>query len=122
MVRHKKHAPRSKSRQKYRKGPRKRGKPSVNVMLRKFDVGDIVHVCVNPSVHKALPYRRFIGKTGTVTSKRGECYFVQIRDCRSRKKIIIHPAHLKLQQKAVKKATKVTTKKTVKKALIKTKQ
>lgn len=117
MVRHKKKAPRSKTRHKFRKKPRQRGMPNVNLMLQNFDEGDVVHVNINPSVHRAMPFRRFIGKTGTVVGSRGECYFVVIKDGRAKKKILVHPVHLKLQKKAEKK-----TEKTVKPKPKKTKQ
>lgn len=94
MVKHKHKGKRSKTRSKFRKSVRQHGAPSVNVMLRKFSIGDRVHISVNPSVHIGMPYRRFIGKTGVIAKKQGDCYLVKIHDMRKEKGALVHPAHL----------------------------
>ncbi len=86
--------PRAKGRYMTKKNKREKGMPSVNKMLQEFEVGEKVHVGVNPSVHSAMPHRRFVGKTGKVVNKRGECYIVEVRDMDAVKDIIVHPAHL----------------------------
>ncbi|MFH0987114.1 MAG: 50S ribosomal protein L21e [Candidatus Micrarchaeota archaeon] len=85
---------RSKSRYKTKKNMRDRGKPSVNKMLKKFSKGQTVYICINSSIHSAMPHRRFNGKTGVVTGMQGKCYKVKIKDMNACKEIIIHPVHL----------------------------
>lgn len=98
MVKFKHRGKRSKTRSKYRKHKREKGRPTVNKMLQTFHIGDRVHVLVDPSLHKGMPFRRFIGKTGTVIGRQGACYFVKIPDMHSEKVILVHPAHLKVQK------------------------
>jgi len=97
MVHHKHRGPRSKTRYKTKKNKRQRGSPSITVRLQEFKPGDRVHVSFNPSVHGGAPFRRFMGKTGLVTGKQGECYVITIRDKNAVKSIIVNPAHLQLQ-------------------------
>ena len=122
MVKAKHKGKRSKTTHKLRKNVREKGKPTVNKMMQKFKKDDIVHVKTDPSVHKGMPFRRFTGKTGKILGTRGDCYMVEIRDINAKKKIIVHPVHLKKQtivKKPVKKPlkkqkTKKTTTKTAK--------
>lgn len=86
--------PRAKGRYVTKKSKREKGMPSVNKMLHEFKVGEKVHVGVNSSVHSAMPLRKFVGKTGKVVDKKGECYIVEVRDMKAVKNIIVHPAHL----------------------------
>ncbi len=98
MVHHKHRGVRCKTRSKYKKHKRAKGKPTVNKMLHKFHIGNRVHVSVDSSVHTGMPFRRFNGKTGIITGKQGTCYFVKIQDMHADKNIIVHPAHLRLQK------------------------
>lgn len=98
MVHAKHRGIRSKTRHKLRKHVREKGMTSVNVMLREFNKGDKVHIEINPSVHSAMPHRRFDGKTGTVIGKQGNCYLVEVKNIDANRVIIVHPAHLKLQK------------------------
>jgi large subunit ribosomal protein L21e len=98
MVHHKHRGKLCGTRQKFKKNKRAKGKPPVNRMLQEFHIGDRVHVHVDSSVHTGMPFRRFIGKTGTIFGKQGTCYFVKIHDARAEKNILVHPIHLKLQK------------------------
>lgn len=93
MVKYKHHGKRSKSRYKSRK--RKGEKTTITQVLAKFKVGEKVHIVFDPTFHAGMPYRRFIGKTGTITGKQGTCYLAKIKDMRADKIVLVHPAHLK---------------------------
>ena len=95
MVHAKHKGKQSKNRYPMKKTVRERGMPSVNVMLQDFKKGQKVHIHVNPSIHAAMPFRRFNNKTGVVTGKRGKSYIVEMYDKTKLKELIIHPAHLK---------------------------
>ncbi|HID47547.1 MAG TPA: 50S ribosomal protein L21e [Methanothermococcus okinawensis] len=86
---------RSKTRHKLQKHPRERGIHPVTRALKEFKVGDIVHVVIDPSVHKGMPHPRFHGKTGTVVGQRGRAYIVRVRDGGKYKDIIAMPQHLR---------------------------
>jgi large subunit ribosomal protein L21e len=90
--------PRSKTRYAYKKSVRERGKPSVNKMMQKFEVGDFVHINVDSSVHNGMPHRRYQGKTGKVIGMQGDSYMLQVKSILATRKIIVHPAHLKKQE------------------------
>lgn len=71
----------------------RRGLPAY---LKKFSLGDRVHVELVPS--SPLQHPRFHGKTGTVVEKRGRNYVVQIRDGSVSKKVFFRPEHLRVQE------------------------
>ena len=88
--------PRRKSRHKFKKDKRDKGKISVTRFMQKFEAGQKVHLILEPSVHRGLYHSRFVGKTGTIKAAKGRCYEVLIRDGGKEKTLIVHPVHLKL--------------------------
>ena len=94
-MRHKHRGKTCKTRQMKKKKKRQHGMPNVNTLLREFDEGDKVHIIWDSSFTSGEPFRRFVGKTGTVLSKQGACYLVKIKDMRAEKKLILHPAHIR---------------------------
>jgi len=87
------------------KGPRKRtrsllrrrirDKTSITKYLQEFKIGDKVTIKPEPSSHRGMPFKRFFGRSGIVTDKRGKSYIVKIKDGNKEKKIIARPEHLK---------------------------
>ena len=86
---------RRKTRYKFRKEKKLRGKISLTRYFQSFDDGDKVYLTLESSVHKGMYYPRFMGKTGIIKGKRGKCYEVSINDIGKEKTLIIHPVHLK---------------------------
>lgn len=86
---------RRKTRSLFRKKKNEKGKISIKRYMSKFETGDRVHLIVEPSVHKGMYFRRFVGKTGQVEGKQGTCYQVKINDNGKDKQLIIHPIHLR---------------------------
>ena len=95
MARH--HGPRKKTRRKLRKRVRERGLSPISRVIQHFEVGEKVHIRIDPSVHKGMPHRRFHGRTGTVIGKRGRSYIVEIYDGGKRKELFVRPEHLRPQ-------------------------
>ncbi|RLG57873.1 MAG: 50S ribosomal protein L21e [Candidatus Hydrothermarchaeota archaeon] len=89
---------RSKTRHKLRKEVRRRGLIPVTRFLQKFEIGDRVHIVIEPSVHKGQPHPIFHGKTGKIVEKRGEAYVVEVTCGEKKKKVICLPVHLRLQK------------------------
>jgi len=86
-------------RRKTRKKMRLEKKATVNQILQTFEIGDKVHVDLQPNVkNKGYPYISYNGLTGEVIEKRGNAYMVRIRDKNALKKLILKPVHLKLQK------------------------
>jgi large subunit ribosomal protein L21e len=86
---------RRKTRQKYSKNYKLRGKISQRRFLQVLTVGDKVSLLTEPAVQTGMYHRRFHGKVGAVTKRLGQCYEVTIRDHDKTKKLIVHPVHLK---------------------------
>ena len=86
---------RRKTRYKFRKEKRRRGKISVTRYFQSFNAGDRVYLHVEPAVQKGMYYPRFMGKAGIVKGKRGKCYEVTINDISKEKTVVVHPVHLK---------------------------
>ena len=91
----KSHGLRIKSGRKLKKHVRER-RISIARALQTFEVGQMVHIDIDSSVHKGMPHPRFQGRTGKVIGQRGRAYLVQIRDGGSYKTLIVRPEHLKL--------------------------
>ncbi len=93
----KSHGLRIKSRYKLRKKVRDRG-IKIRRALQRFEVGQRVHVVIDPSVQKGMPHPRFHGRTGMVVGERGKSYVVEITDGGKKKTLIVRPEHLRLQE------------------------
>lgn len=89
---------RSKTRYKLKKSVRVGRTNPITKSIQSFHENDLVHIIIDPSVHKGQPHPRFHGKTGRVEEKRGRAYIVEINDGNKSKKLIIRPEHLKMQE------------------------
>jgi large subunit ribosomal protein L21e len=69
-------------------------KLTVNQMLQKFEIGDVVAIDIRRNA-KNIPHPRFNGRVGKIIEKRGRAYVVEINDYNVKKKIIALPADLK---------------------------
>lgn len=86
---------RRKTRYKFRKQVRNRGKIGLTKYFQSFNAGDRVYLTVESAVQKGMYYPHFMGKSGTIKGKRGKCYEVSINDLGKEKTLIIHPVHMK---------------------------
>jgi large subunit ribosomal protein L21e len=86
---------RRKTRYKFQKSAKDKGKMSLVKYFQSFKEGDKVVLLSEPSVHNGMYHRRFHGKSGIISGSRGACYFVKIKDGGKEKELIIHPVHLK---------------------------
>jgi large subunit ribosomal protein L21e len=77
-----------------RKEPRDHGKIKLTKLLHEYQPGNRVVVKIDSSVQKGMPHRRFHGKVGTVTEKRGRSYVVSVSQGDAIKEIIVRPEHL----------------------------
>lgn len=84
-----------KTRYKFRKELRARGKISITNYLNEFAPGDKVSLSVEPAVQKGMYHPRFMGKIGIIKGKKGKCYEVMINDKGKDKVLISHPIHLR---------------------------
>lgn len=57
---------RARTRDKFSKGFRRHGMPSVGRYLQQFKVGEYVDIICDPSVHKGMPYSFYHGRSGIV--------------------------------------------------------
>ena len=89
---------RKKSRDKLSRTVRARGKSSVVRAIQEFETGAMVHVIIDPSIHKGMPHPRFHGKTGEVIGKRGRAFVLKVTDGNATKTLITLPEHLTAQK------------------------
>ncbi len=89
---------RSKTRYKLKKSIRMGRTNPITKKMQMFDENDLVHIIIDPSVHKGQPHPRFHGKTGKISDKRGRAYIVEINDGNKPKKLIVRPEHLQMQE------------------------
>jgi large subunit ribosomal protein L21e len=85
---------RSGTRRLLKKEPRERGKIKLSKLLQEYQLGSRVVVKIDPSVQKGMPHRRYHGRIGTVTEKRGRSYVVTVSQGDAVKEIIVRPEHL----------------------------
>ena len=88
---------RSKTRRLLSKRYREKGMPTVTRVLQTFEEGEKASIVIDPSVHTGQPHRRFYGLTGTVVSKQGKAYLVEVYAGDKKKKVIVGPEHLRKQ-------------------------
>ncbi|MFB6200433.1 MAG: 50S ribosomal protein L21e [Halorhabdus sp.] len=86
------------TRNKLSNDPRDRGTSPPNRAVQEFEVGQTVHLAIDPSVPDGRFHPRFSGHTGEVVGSQGTAYKVVITDGGTEKTIIVKPAHLRAQQ------------------------
>ena len=86
---------RRKSRTRFTKHYRLKGKLSMTRYFQSLEVGDRVALIANPTYHDSLYRARFHGRSGTVKGTQGKCYKVEIMDGNKAKIMLLHPIHLK---------------------------
>lgn len=86
---------RRKTRQLFSIPESRKGRISIRNYLQSFEEGEKVTISIDPSVHRALPFRRFIGRSGVILGMQGEVCRVHIKDGGIEKTLLIHPAHVR---------------------------
>ena len=86
---------RRKTRNKFMKGKREKGKISLSSYFQQLKAGDKVALKAESSIHQGMYWPRFHGKIGTVKGKTGSCYQILIKDKNKQKILTVHPVHLK---------------------------
>lgn len=94
---------RHRTRKLLKKSVRERGGiPPLSLLMINYNIGDRVHIVINPSVYSGMPHRRYHGKTGVIIGKRGKCYVVSVALGNKEKTLFVKPEHLRP-------ATEITT-------------
>jgi len=91
------HGPRSGTRKKLSNDPRDRGTSPPQRAVQSFEVGEKVHLAIDPSVPDGRYHPRFDGKTGEIVGTQGAAYKVSVGDGGSEKTLIAAAAHLRPQ-------------------------
>lgn len=90
--------PRQGTRHKLQNDARGQGTSPPQRAVEQFEVGDTVHLDIDPSTEDGRYHPRFNGETGTVVGTQGKAYKVEITDGDVEKTLISLPAHLTLQE------------------------
>ena len=88
------HGVKHKTRQKLRKKVRERGLSPITRAVQEFESGVMVHIKIDPSVHRGMPNPKFHGKTAKVLAMRGRAFRLEVRDGNKIKEIFVRPEHL----------------------------
>ncbi|MEK6813046.1 MAG: 50S ribosomal protein L21e [Nanoarchaeota archaeon] len=86
---------RRKTRAKFSKNYKEKGKISIRRFLQSFQAGEKVILKAEPAYQQGMYFPRFHGKEGIIQGKQGACYQVRVLDGNKEKTIIIHPVHLR---------------------------
>ncbi|USZ67968.1 50S ribosomal protein L21e [Halorussus salilacus] len=86
------------TRNKLKNSPRESGTSPPQRAVQEFEVGQKVHLKIDPSVEKGRFHPRFNGQTGEVEGTQGRAYKVSVNDGGKDKTLIAIPAHLKAQE------------------------
>jgi large subunit ribosomal protein L21e len=78
--------------------PRERGTSPPQRAIQEFEVGQKVHLTLDPSVPEGRFHPRFNGHTGEITGTQGRAFTVSIVDGGKEKSLIARPAHLRAQK------------------------
>ncbi len=84
-----------KARNKLKRNYRDKGKISLDKFFQEFKEGEAVALKACSAYQKGIYMMRFHGRTGKIIGKQGNCYYVGISDGSVKKKLLIHPIHLK---------------------------
>ena len=93
----KSHGERRKTRYKLKKNVRERGLSPISRAIQEFEIGQSVHIKLDPSVHRGMSNPKFHGKTGKVIGQRGRAYILEVSDGNATKQVILYPEHLRPQ-------------------------
>lgn len=86
------------TRDKLKNAPREKGISPPQGRITSFEVGDTVHLRIDPSIPEGRFPPQFNGLTGTVVGSQGTSYQVEIEDGTKTKTILAAPAHLERQE------------------------
>jgi large subunit ribosomal protein L21e len=85
---------RYKTRKLLRKRIRERGLRPLGYLLYTYRVGEKVVINIDPSSHRGMPHRRYHGRVGIITGKRGRAYVVEVIIGKAKKNLFVRPEHL----------------------------
>jgi len=54
----------------------------------------MVTISINPSIQKGMPHRRYQGRVGMISEKRGRAYVIQVTTGKVPRQIIARPEHI----------------------------
>ncbi|TXT56508.1 MAG: 50S ribosomal protein L21e [Candidatus Thorarchaeota archaeon] len=91
----KSHGYRARTRSLMSKKVRTRGIQPLSNVLIDYEEKQRVNIVIDPAFHKGMPHRRYQGKTGVITGKRGRAYIVEVSLGKATKTLIIRPEHLR---------------------------
>ena len=85
----------------FRKSARDKGLKSLRYLLEPVEVGQRVDILLNSSIQSGRPHRRFNGKSGRITEKRGASYVIDVKIGDAVKTVISRPEHLRVSKSQV---------------------
>jgi len=72
-----------------------KGKISIRNYLQELKLRDKVYLGMEPAIQRGQYNLRFYGSYGEVTGLKGECYEITLKHGNAKRKVIVHPVHLR---------------------------
>ena len=91
---------RNKNRTLLRRKPRDRGKNPLGRIMIPYAPGQMVTISINPSIQKGMPHRRYQGRVGMISEKRGRAYVIEVATGKVPRLIIARPEHIQPMKEA----------------------
>jgi large subunit ribosomal protein L21e len=91
----KSHGYRARTRALMSKNVRTRGIAPLSTILRQYEVGQRVNIVIDPGFHKGMPHRRYQGRTGVISAKRGRAVIVDVPVGKAMRTLIVRPEHIR---------------------------
>lgn len=77
------------------KHPKERGMYGLSKLIQKYEPGQKVAICIDPTYISSAPHKRYQGLSGTVVGRRGRAYIIEVYTGRKKRKLMVNLEHLK---------------------------
>ena len=74
---------------------KKRIRKGLSQYMIEYNIGDYVHIDINPINVSTAPHKRYQGRIGKIVGKRGKAYIIEVKLGGKIKKIITTKEHIK---------------------------
>ena len=74
---------------------RERGLSPITRSFKKYALGDLASIILDPSIRKGRPHTCFHGKTGKVVGNQGRAYMMDVRIGNKMKQVVVFPEHMR---------------------------
>ncbi len=74
---------------------RERGLSPITRGFKKYEMGELASIILDPSIRKGRPHTCFHGKTGRVVGNQGRAYLMDVKIGNKVKQVVVLPEHMR---------------------------